>query len=364
MTKDGAEAQEQDDLHDALQDLLRNKANAVQSLVSTVQDSDLVRLKHALGCIEGWMEYADIYRLAPTIVPPYAPAFPQQRVNLSLIRWLARNLDELVVRLEDQDFSTNTKENILGLDMRLVEETESLVREMAALQASERYSQQDLRDLTERIDLIRGRVANLREAVHQRILRTDRLWASVAAEEDARKAKESAAEAQQAAGITGDAALSSFYAALAKEEKDAANNFRKVTVIMAFLGAAATALFVMGPSVGLGWLDIPAGDYVHLIQRAVFVAGVFGLAGYFARQAHQHRSMANWASALSVQLKTFDAYVRAIESADVKDELRKTFGARVFGDHPAMKGEPNVTPSAAAMDTAVGWAAKLTGGGK
>jgi hypothetical protein len=178
------------------------------------------------------------------------------------------------------------------------------------------------------------------------------------------RAEASAAAASTAAGIAGDATMASFYSELATEERISANTFRRITVTMAFTAAGSAALFIMGPALGVGWLDIAADDYVHLFQRAVFIAGVFGLAGYFARQAHQHRSMANWSSSLAVQLKTFDAYLSAIESPEAKDELRKSFGARVFGDHPAMKGEPTVTPSAAAMDTAVGWAAKLTAGGK
>lgn len=178
------------------------------------------------------------------------------------------------------------------------------------------------------------------------------------------KTEAAAAVASTAAGKTGDDVMSSFYTELAESERADARTFRRLTVTMAFAAVGATTAFILGSSLEWTGLHIPAGDYVHLIQRAIFLAGLFGLAGYFARQSHQHRSMANWAGSLAVQLKTFDAYLAAIENPDVRDELRKTFGARVFGDHPAMKGEPSVTPSAAAMDTAVGWAAKLTAGGK
>ncbi|MCO4256478.1 hypothetical protein [Pseudarthrobacter cellobiosi] len=177
------------------------------------------------------------------------------------------------------------------------------------------------------------------------------------------KATASATAAAKAAGITGDATMSSYYESLAETERDSADNFRRLTVTMVFAAAAVTALFIMGPTWGWGWFDIAAGDYVHLLQRAILLAGIFALAGYFARQAHQHRSLANWAGSLAVQLKTFDAFLAPIGNQDVRDDLRKTFGARVFGDHPAMKGEPSVAPTAAAMDTAVGWAAKLTAGG-
>lgn len=176
---------------------------------------------------------------------------------------------------------------------------------------------------------------------------------------------EAAAEvAAKAAGRTGDDAMSLFYDKLANTESESADTFRKLTVGFALAGGAFALVFVLLPSGLFPALDVAPNDYVRLIQKAIFIAGVFGIAGYFARQAHQHRSMANWAKSLAVQLQTFDAYVAAVESTDVKDELRKSFAARAFGDHPAMKGEPTVTTSAATMDAAAGLLSKLTAGGK
>lgn len=177
---------------------------------------------------------------------------------------------------------------------------------------------------------------------------------------DAVSQTEAAAEnAAKAAGRTGDDAMSSFYQRLAEEESKDARTFRWLTVFLALIAGGVALMFVLGAGSGISWLDIGSGDYVRLLQKVVLVAGIFGLAGYFARQAHQHRSMANWAGSLAVQLQTFDAYLAGIENVDVRDELRKSFGARVFGDHPAMKGEPTVTPSAAAMDTLSDFAAKI-----
>lgn len=170
--------------------------------------------------------------------------------------------------------------------------------------------------------------------------------------------------ASKAAGKTADDAMSSFYASLADVERKRADNFRWLTAFLALLATATALAFVLGAGTGIAWLEIRSDDYVRLIHKAVLIAGIFAIAAYFARQAHQHRSMANWAGSLAVQLQTFDAYLSAVESLELRDELRKSFAARAFGDHPPMKGEPSVTPSAAAMDTAVGWASKLAGGGK
>lgn len=219
-------------------------------------------------------------------------------------------------------------------------------------------------ELRQLLDFLGRTLDTLKDREAIRNLSNQAKGAVAQAEASATEATTAADASKLAAGITGDANLSLFYGELAENEGTKADKFRRITVTMAFTGAASAALFILGPGLGLAMLDISSGDYVHLIQRAVFVAGVFGLAGYFARQAQQHRSMANWASALCVQLKTFDAYLHSIDNPDVKDELRKVFASRVFGDHPPMKGEPAVTPSAAAMDTAVEWAAKLTSGGK
>ncbi len=170
---------------------------------------------------------------------------------------------------------------------------------------------------------------------------------------------EAAAEvAAKAAGKTGDDAMSSFYAKLAEDEGTNANKFRKLTVAFAIAGGTAAAIFVLLPAGILPQLDVSATDFVRLLQKAIFIAGIFGIAGYFARQAHQHRSMANWAGSLAVQLQTFDAYIAAVESRDVKDELRKAFAARAFGEHPAMKGEPTASLPATMVEKAMDVAAK------
>lgn len=173
---------------------------------------------------------------------------------------------------------------------------------------------------------------------------------------------EAAAEAASAAaGVAGEAVLSAHYDSLAKDERAAANLFRWLTTFLALVAGGAALGFVLGSGSGIPWLDIQAGDFVHLLQRGLLVGGVLGLAGYFARQAHQHRSMANWAGSLAVQLKTFESYLSPISDDQVKNELRRLFAARVFGDHPAMKGEPSVTPTAEMGEKAMDLAAKVLG---
>jgi hypothetical protein len=168
------------------------------------------------------------------------------------------------------------------------------------------------------------------------------------------KAEAGVAAISTAAGTAGGTVLFTHYDEFATAERTSASLFRRWTIGAVVVGGIAASASLVAP----------ASDYPQLIQRLIVTAAIFGLAGYFARQAHQHRSLSNWASTLAVQLKTFEAFVSPVETAEARDRIRSTFASRAFGDHPAMKGEPTVTPSAAAMDTAVGWAAKLTAGGK
>jgi hypothetical protein len=178
----------------------------------------------------------------------------------------------------------------------------------------------------------------------------------------AESAGQAAEVASAAAGITSDARLSLHYETMAKEEGSKAGTFRAWTIVTVIAATAVAGLFLGDQTLlGPGTSDP---DYAGLVQRLAFLAGIATLAGYFARQAHQHRSMANWSSSLVVQLKTFDAYLAGISDVDIRDGLRKDFAARVFGDHPAMKGEPTVAPTVAAIDAVSGIVGRLGAGAK
>ena len=127
--------------------------------------------------------------------------------------------------------------------------------------------------------------------------------------------------------------------------------------------AVALVLLITHP---LGWTggDTSAGQYVLLGQKALLVAGLFAIAGYLGRQAHNHRSQSNWALSLAAQLKTFDAYCQPVDSATTKDELRRNFAVRVFGDQPALKGESTSNDGEALVQKAADLASKFLPGDK
>lgn len=230
-------------------------------------------------------------------------------------------------------------------------ETRTLKRNLA--QALERAERKEFAFLTvpEQAELDHF-VESVRERLRTLDDEFDLASAAKRAKEAAASAVESATKASSAAGTTADQVMSDFYEKLGKDEQDTANLFRRWAIGLGSVAGAIAWVFLSGgDALGVGWLNIAAGDYVHLIQRGLVLAAFLALATYLAKQAHQHRTMANWARSLAVQLKTFDAFVDAIEEDSVRDELRKAFAARVFGDHPAVKGEPALSATSQSVTT-------------
>lgn len=348
---------------DEVRGRLRQARDEVVQPVTAVQNDEAPDLDSLRAILDLWLEIftSSLARKsfveAPTVEDPAGG-------------WLGWPKEETLERLTFHlktagayaQFPTDAK-SVDRMIERLSDELATTVDD--ARQTDLSFLQDDFgQRLKHEVDSVADRLDLLRRRQNIKLLHELARSAAETAEQSAADAGNAADATRTAAGLTSDVKLASFYKDLAYDERRSADRFRWLTVYLALLGAGISLAFVLGHGSSVAWLDIAPGDYVHLIQRAIVVAGAFGLAGYFARQAHQHRSMANWAGSLAVQLQTFDGYLAAIENPDVRDELRKTFALRVFGEHPPMKGEPTVTPSAAAMDTAVGWAAKLTAGGK
>lgn len=155
--------------------------------------------------------------------------------------------------------------------------------------------------------------------------------------------------------------LAKHYDKYSVDQAKSANRFRKWTIAIASLGGLVAAFLLLGPAIGLEALSIAQDDYVHLVQRIVVTVGIFGLAGYLARQAHQHRSLANWSGSLAVQLRTFEGFVAPVTSDDTQNEIRRVFAERAFGAHPAMKGEPDSGQSMTVIEKAMEIAGKTAG---
>lgn len=164
--------------------------------------------------------------------------------------------------------------------------------------------------------------------------------AADSAESKAGDAKKAADNAEVASGDAGAAELSREFHQLAENEKADADLFRLLTI--GLLG------LVLGYAVWLAfWSD--AEDYA-LLRRIVVSLAVLALAGYLGAQASQHRREARWAAAITVQLKTINAFTDAL-APDRRDDLRYQFGLRVFTRSAELERSAADAPSPAEFES-------------
>lgn len=179
------------------------------------------------------------------------------------------------------------------------------------------------------------------ESLYSKLKRAELDETVAAAEASSERVRSTATKASEALGTYAQSEVAKFFHDLATEEKRDAGKFRVWTIALMCIGGIFAGIMLTIPSFG-------GSDYVHMIQRIVVTGAVFALAGYLARQSSHHRETANWAAALAVQLKTFEAYMDPIKSEEVRDKLRTTFALRAFGDPPSGKSEspsdPGVSP--------------------
>lgn len=157
------------------------------------------------------------------------------------------------------------------------------------------------------------------------------------------KAEEAADSAAESAGTTAEHSLSEEFVNLAKKETDAADKFRGATVFLFATVIIYTAVVAYVES---------AKPAIEIGQKLGLTVPVLLLAGYFAREANQHRRTGRWASVLEAQLKSIRAYSIELNPSQ-RDELKLLFGKRVFLESPetaATSQDP--TPVTAGQDVA------------
>jgi hypothetical protein len=155
------------------------------------------------------------------------------------------------------------------------------------------------------------------------------------------EAEAAAESAKTAAGIASGSRLTDRFSALSIEQLNTAKKFRWLTVIGVVVGILGTywLAFPFGESHST---DISAGD---AIIRVSLLGAVLGLATYFGRQAGYHRDLGIWAKTIKEQLLTFDGYMEPLHNEQLRDAMRVSFAARVFGPTPEYREDSGVTLS-------------------
>jgi hypothetical protein len=81
-------------------------------------------------------------------------------------------------------------------------------------------------------------------------------------------------------------------------------------------------------------LDILAPDTNRLILGALGSVAFGAIAAYLARLAGQHRTQANWAKSIEVQLDSFELFMGPIKDSASINEIHVEFARRVLGAPP------------------------------
>ena len=141
------------------------------------------------------------------------------------------------------------------------------------------------------------------------------------------KAKDSLARIDELLNMAGDKTLIHDYSSSAKEDMEAADRWRKITVRLLF------AVLIFSCLVVCEVIHIKDVSWQFLVARAFVMLIAGGVAGYTATQSSEHRKAQRANQRTAHQLKALKPYLLSIEG-DVKlrNEIIKTVAYRIFNN--------------------------------
>ena len=141
------------------------------------------------------------------------------------------------------------------------------------------------------------------------------------------KAEDSLARIDELLNIAGDKTLIHDYSSSAKEDMEAADRWRKITMFLLFavLGFSCWVVY--------GIIHTKDASWQFLVARAFVMLFAGGIAGYTATQSSEHRKAQRANQRTAHQLKALKPYLLSIEG-DVKlrNEIIKTVAYRIFNN--------------------------------
>ena len=141
------------------------------------------------------------------------------------------------------------------------------------------------------------------------------------------KAEDSLARIDELLNIAGDKTLIHDYSSSAKEDMEAADRWRKITMFLLFavLGFSCWVVYEI--------IDTKDALWQFLVARAFVMLFAGGIAGYAATQSSEHRKAQRANQRTAHQLKALKPYLLSIEG-DVKlrNEIIKTVAYRIFNN--------------------------------
>ena len=141
------------------------------------------------------------------------------------------------------------------------------------------------------------------------------------------EARDSLARIDELLNIAGDKTLIHDYSSSAKEDMEAADRWRKITMFLLFavLGFSCWVVYEIIHTKDASWQ--------FLVARAFVMLFAGGIAGYTATQSSEHRKAQRANQRTAHQLKALKPYLLSIEG-DVKlrNEIIKTVAYRIFNN--------------------------------
>ena len=141
------------------------------------------------------------------------------------------------------------------------------------------------------------------------------------------EARDSLARIDELLNIAGDKTLIHDYSSSAKEDMEAADRWRKITMLLLF------AVLIFSCLVVYEVIHIKNVSWQFLVARAFVMLFAGGVAGYTATQSSEHRKAQRANQRTAHQLKALKPYLLDIED-DVKlrNEIIKTVAYRIFNN--------------------------------
>ena len=236
-----------------------------------------------------------------------------------------KTIDEKVNEAKKEFEALDTKVNELNKDLKDIKDSSNKIsaEQQLSFTKSENIRNEAVNEF------IKEQKRTIEEAFSKKSNEADRTAADINKKLNATEAKaeDSLARIDELLNMAGDKTLIHDYSSSAKEDTEAADRWRKITMFLLFA--------VLGFSCWVVYEIINTKDalWQFLIARAFVMLFAGGIAGYTATQSSEHRKAQRANQRTAHQLKALKPYLLSIEG-DVKlrNEIIKTVAYRIFNN--------------------------------
>ena len=236
-----------------------------------------------------------------------------------------KTIDEKVNEAKKEFEALDTKVNELNKDLKDIKDSSNKISDLQQLsftksenvrnEAVNKFIEEQKRTIEETFSKKSDEADRITDDIDKKLNATEA------------KAEDSLARIDELLNMAGDKTLIHDYSSSAKEDTEAADRWRKITMFLLFA--------VLGFSCWVVYEIINTKDalWQFLIARAFVMLFAGGIAGYTATQSSEHRKAQRANQRTAHQLKALKPYLLSIEG-DVKlrNEIIKTVAYRIFNN--------------------------------